>query len=92
MAKIRNGFVSNSSSSSFMIFLPRNDKTINDMGEFEKWLVDEYDVDNEEMMKYFIKEYEGVIKSNIDKGNGFIVMEIDDNCYDSINDIAEAIG
>ena len=39
--KIRQGFVSNSSSSSFIVWFPKNDKTINNEEEFKQKLIDE---------------------------------------------------
>jgi len=90
--KIRNGFVSNSSSSSFLLFLPKSDKTVNDMKGFEDFLIDDWGLEGEEDMKYHIEKYEEVIQSNFDKGNGFIEASTVYGGGGEMEDLAKRLG
>ena len=58
--KVRNGFVSNSSSSSFVVFKPSSEKFTEE--KLDKILIDEYDVSSEELSE---EEYLIDVKNQI---------------------------
>lgn len=88
--KIRNGFVSNSSSSSFIIIAPRNKNTINTLKDIKKYLLSYY---GEDFVKYNLKDFvlsvgKDKIKEAFNNNKGFIFFECEQN---SINDLMNFI-
>ena len=89
--KIRNGFVSNSSSSSFMMFMPKNTKTINDMEGFKLFLLDEWGMEDENIESY-MDTHKNTIQEQFGNGNGFIMTDVEYGCEGTIKSLAADFG
>lgn len=76
--KIRKSFVSNSSSCSFIVFIPQNTETINSEEEYKTWTKNEYYWDDNDFddfgstnLKMFNKNWKkglGLISGSVDHG------------------------
>ena len=83
--KVRNGFVSNSSSSSFVVFKPSSEKFTEE--KLDKILIDEYDVSSEELSE---EEYLIDVKNqilNITKNMDGVEVIFTDVEYDSEDEV-----
>jgi hypothetical protein len=87
--KIRNGFVSNSSSSSFIVFVPKNNNTYNTYNDIKKFFENEFEeiIENDEQYLF-----DGLTVYKINKyiadGYGLAYINVD---YD-IQNIESIIG
>jgi len=89
--KIRNGFVSNSSSSSFIIFTGHTKKSLNTIDEVKKYFFkDGYD---EEDIKYVLTDkIIDKIENEIEKGLGCIIINADYWSENILIDIVDKLG
>lgn len=88
--KIRNGFVSNSSSSSFIIASKSNKKFCFDIESFKKHLISEGHYNDDEELVEFIKNY-NEIEEYIDNGYGVYFISFDWGCSDCIDSIVKLL-
>jgi hypothetical protein len=91
MVRARLGFVSNSSSSSFIVFLPKNDKTINSMEEYKQYLSDEQYLDDEDL-ENTMKNQEDQLQQNFDKAFGLVEAQVSHGGEEEFEDFVEKIG
>jgi hypothetical protein len=91
MAKIRLGFVSNSSSSSFLLFVPKSNKTINSREEYREYLLNcgFYDEEDAELA---LDSEKDKMQALFDKGLGFLDLDVEHWCEEVIREIADALG
>ena len=89
--KIRNGFVSNSSSSSFMLFVPKSDKTINSLEEYKEYLLDTGWHDEEDI-EYTINNVKDKMQVLFSRGLGFLELDVEHGCEEVIREVASTLG
>ena len=87
--KIRNGFVSNSSSSSFIVIAPQNDKTINSIDEYKKYLGD--DMDDEDAEYYLDRDKIEKFKKHFDNNMGLIFTSVERGCEEVITNLLDSL-
>jgi len=96
MAKIRNGFVSNSSSSSFIVQCKKTPESIDDLEEFNEKFDDIFgwgkveEWDESEISSY--KEYFDFAQKCWDDGDGCLFEWIDQNATEELSDIFDKMG
>lgn len=87
--KIRHGFVSNSSSSSFIVFVPQNDKTFNSQEELTSELMKEWGCEEDvEVTLSNIKNLGEDFKKNV----GCVIIDAEYGCEGSLREISEKLG
>jgi ArsR family metal-binding transcriptional regulator len=90
MVKIRTGFVSNSSSSSFIVQCKKSDNTINAIEEFN--IAFEDNVMDDEDCKEIYDEHLNLAKEAWDRGEAVLFESIDRNAVDELEDIFQKMG
>jgi len=84
--KVRNGFVSNSSSSSFIVFIPENNSTVNGYNNIKNFFDHNFciDIESDDIIEDLNLEK---IKKHIKDGFGVTEIDVDYGCVDGIEDI-----
>jgi len=88
MAKFRTGFVSNSSSSSFILFVPKTDATTNNIDNIKQHFRDDgYDDEDMEYLNL------NLMQDYLNEGFGFVgEYSLEYGCDDVITRICKALG
>jgi len=89
--KIRNGFVSNSSSSSFIVFIPENNKTSNNYHNIKKFFENNFGIDIESDNIGINDLTLEKIKDHINNGFGVVELDVEYDACESIGNIISTL-